>query len=111
MSKKTSDWHIPSDWAALLSLPTTAILAACLLAALNFLKTEDTVVLFYTALGTGSLGSLLLFFARLPLYQQRRFWTFGPRELPVFNRKLYWLAYVFVAASVLLLLIILCGTE
>jgi hypothetical protein len=52
------------------------------------------------------LGIFLLFFSRLPLYRQRRFWTFGPRELPAFNRKLYWLAYLFFVASILLLLTI-----
>jgi len=108
MSKKQSDWHIPADWVALFfiyfGVPLIAIGASCLLPSLNFLKTRDTVVLFYAALGAGSLGSILLFFARLPLYRQHRFWTFGPHELPAFNRKLYWLAYLFVVASALLFL-------
>jgi|SRR5580692_1023132 hypothetical protein len=108
MSKRASDWHVPADWAALLSfhliIPVIAIIASCLLPSLSFIKSQNAVILFYAALGAGSLGSILLFFARLPLYRQRRFWTFGPRELPAFNRKLYWLAYLFVVASVLLLL-------
>lgn len=108
MSKKASSWNFPADLAALfkfdLILPIIAIGVACLLSLFNFLKTEDAVILFFVALGTGSLGIFLLFFARLPLYRQRRFWTFGPRELPAFNRKLYWLVYLFVVTSVLLLL-------
>jgi hypothetical protein len=115
MSKKSSNWYIPPDWAALLSvqlvIPIIAIVASCLLPSLNFLKTRDAIVLFYAALGTGSVGSILLFFARLPLYRQRRFWTFGPRELPSFHRKLYWLAYMFVVISILLLLIVWAKTK
>ncbi|MDD5138657.1 MAG: hypothetical protein PHY43_00170 [Verrucomicrobiales bacterium] len=110
MSKKVSDWHVPADWMALFGIyfgiPIIAIGVSCLLPSLNSLKSRDLADLFYTALGTGCLGSVLLFFARLPLYRQRQFWTFGPRELPSFNRKLYWLAYLFVVASVLLFSIV-----
>jgi hypothetical protein len=110
MSKKSSDWYIPADWAfqfsLLIVIPVTTILAGVLLPALSFLKTTDAFILFYTALGIGALGSILLFFARLPLYRQRRYWTLGPRELPNLHRKLYWLAYIFVAACVLLLTIV-----
>jgi hypothetical protein len=108
MSKKTTNRNFPADLAALfkfdLILPIIAIGATCLLSLLNFLKTESAIILFYVALGIGSLGIFLLFFARLPLYRQHRFWTFGPRELPSLNRKLYWLSYLFVVASVLLFL-------
>jgi hypothetical protein len=110
MSKKLSDWYVPPDWvfqfSLLLVIPGIAILAGIFLPVLSFIKNKDALILFYVALGTSSLGSILLFFARLPFYRQRRFWTFGPRELPAFNRKLYWLAYLFVIASVLLFLIV-----
>lgn len=84
-------------------IPVIAILAGVLLPVLSFLKTADAIILFYTALGTGVMGSMLLFLARLPLYRQRRFWTFGPGALPQFHRKLYWLAYVAVVAALSLL--------
>jgi hypothetical protein len=110
MSKKASRRNFPEDLAALLSfdliLPIIAIGAGCLLSFFSFLKNENAIILFYAALGIGSVGILLLCFARLPLCQQHRFWTFGPYELPSFNRKLYWLAYLFVATNVLLCLII-----
>ena len=86
--------------------PVIAILAGVLLPVLSFLQGTDVIILFYTALGTGVMGSILLFLARLPLYRQRRFWTFGPSALPQFHRKLYWLAYVAVVAALLLLGII-----
>src|SRR5271154_2535029 len=108
MSKKTTNRNFPADLAALfkfdLVLPVIAIGASCLLSLFGFLKTENAIILFYAALGIGVFGILLLFFARLPLYRRHRFWTFGPRELPSLNRKLYWLSYLFVVASILLFL-------
>jgi hypothetical protein len=108
MSKKMTNRNFPADLAALfkfdLVLPLIAIGASCLLSLFGFLKTENAIILFYAALGIGALGIFLLFFARLPLYRQHRFWTFGPRELPSLNRKLYWLSYLSVVASVLLFL-------
>jgi predicted membrane channel-forming protein YqfA (hemolysin III family) len=110
MSKKASNRNFPADLAALfkfdLILPVIAIGASCLLSLFHFLKTEDAIILFVVALGIGFWGIFLLLFARLPLYRQHRFWTFGPRELPSFNRKLHWLAYLFVVTSVLLFLIV-----
>jgi hypothetical protein len=106
MSKKSSDWYIPPDWSLFLVIPTITILAFVLLPALSFLKAADALNLFYSGLGIGSLGIVFLFFARLPLYRQHRFLVFGPRELPAFHRKLYWLAYLFVVTSVLLLTVV-----
>jgi hypothetical protein len=110
MSKKSSDWYISPDWIAqfslLLIIPTIAILASILLPVLSSLKAADALNLFYSGLGIGSIGIMLLFFARFPLYRQRKFLAFGPRELPAFHRKLYWLAYLLVVASVLLLAVV-----
>jgi hypothetical protein len=103
MSRKTSDWYFPPDLMILFVIPIIAILAGVLLPVLSYLKTTDAIILFYTALGTGVMGSMLLFLARLPLYRQRRFWTFGPSALPTFYRKLYWLAYVAIVTALLLL--------
>jgi len=107
MSKKSSDWYVPLDWIFLFGwmviLPVTAILASMLLPILAQLKTANILCLFWGGLGLGLLGIILLFFARLPLYRQSRFWTFGPGALPAFHRKLYWLAYAVVIAAVLLL--------
>ena len=107
MNGKKSDWYVPPDWACLFGLwfvlPAEVILASCLLPALAQLKEANAVDLFYSGLALGCFGIVLLFLARLPLYRQRRFWTFGPSALPNFHRKLYWLAYLFVVASVLLL--------
>ncbi|HTQ51831.1 MAG TPA: hypothetical protein VMJ12_14060 [Candidatus Acidoferrales bacterium] len=115
MGKKSSVWYIPPDWVLVFSLlfviPAVPVLADTLLPALSLLKTTDAVVLFYVALGFGVTGSILLFFARVPLYRQRGFGTFGPRGLLNFHRKLYWLAYFFVAVCVLLFAIVWLKTK
>ena len=110
MSKKRSDWYLPEEVLGLLStiffVPAIAVLAALLLPAITFLHVADVTRLFSLGLRAGISGIALLFFARLPLYRQRRFWTFGPRELDRFHRRLYWLAYLFVIASILFLVIV-----
>jgi hypothetical protein len=107
MSRKRSDWHIPEDWAFQFGLlgiiPTIAVLAGGLLPALDQLRKANIYNLYWSGLGLGICGGVLLFFARLPVYQQRRFWTFGPSALPSFHRKLYWLAYAVIVAALLLL--------
>lgn len=102
MGKKSSNWYVPPDLAMFLIIPSIAILASMLLPVLAYIQRAEILDLFYVALGLGGAGSILLFFARLPLYRQHRFWTFGPGELPGFHRKLYWFAYLFVITSVLL---------
>ena len=106
--QKYSDWYIPPDWAAILSfhlvIPVIALTAAMLFPLIGWMKCRGEVAVVYcSALALGCVGITLLFFARLPLYRQRRFRTFGPRELDRVHRRLYWLAYVFIAACVLML--------
>jgi hypothetical protein len=107
VSRKSSDWYVPTDWACLFGLwvvlPAEVILASCLLPALAQLKEANVVAVFYSGLAVGCFGIVLLFLARLPFYRQRRFWTFGPSALPNLHRKLYWLAYAAIVATLLLL--------
>jgi hypothetical protein len=67
------------------------------------LQTADLCALYGIGVVAGVLGSVMLFAARLPLYKQRRFWTIGPQQLDRKHRRIYWLAYVFVAASLFVL--------
>jgi len=101
-----SDWYFPPDLALLLAPFILLILSWPFLRLAWELKRAEVLHLYYTALGCGVVGIVLLFFARLPLYRRRRFWTVGPRELDRFHRKLYKLAYVFVVLSILLLLVV-----
>jgi len=107
MSKK-SDWKFPADLAVLSGLPVLVIayLVGSFFSLIDRLNGVNAVALFWTGLGLGSLGVALLFFARLPLYRQRQFLTFGPKALPAFHRKLYWSAYLSILAGMLLLEIV-----
>lgn len=69
-------------------------------------NSDNVASLFWSGLGLGCVGAILLYFARLPLYRQRRYFTFGPKALPPSHRKTYWLAYAFVIASVFLLSVV-----
>jgi hypothetical protein len=106
MKKKSSDWYVPPELGLFLIIPIIAILAGMLLPLLARFKSGDIVGIYYAAIGVGAVGAVLLFFARLPLYRQRQFWTFGPGHLSGIHRKLYWLAYMLIAVSGLLLLLI-----
>jgi archaellum biogenesis protein FlaJ (TadC family) len=110
MSKKSSDWYVPPDIVFLFSiyiaLPIVAAISGVLFPILTRFKTGDLLGVFYLALALGAVGTVLLFFARLPLYRKRQFLSFGPRQLTGIHRKLYWVAYLFVAVSILLLVLI-----
>jgi hypothetical protein len=107
MNKRDSDWYIPPDWLCLLGMSIVplviGLLASMLLPLVVRLKTGDLRALYGVGLGAGVISAVMLFVARLPLYKQRQFWTIGPMQLDRKHRRIYWLAYVFVAASLLLL--------
>jgi hypothetical protein len=103
MSKRNSDWYIPPDWGMFIVIPCIAVLSSMLLPIVAKLQTADMRALYGFGLGAGVIGTVLLFVARLPLYKQRRFWTIGPMQLDRKHRRIYWLAYAFVVASLLLL--------
>lgn len=104
MSKKSSDWYVPPDIAFLLSfyfiLPIILLVSGTMLPLLARFKSGDLAGVFYSALALGAVGTVLLFFARLPLYRKRQFLGFGPGQLDGIHRRLYWVAYLFVAVSV-----------
>ncbi len=110
MSKKSSNWYVPPDIALLFGfffiLPVISAITGMLLPLLARLKSGDLVGVFYSALGLGAVGTGLLFFVRLPLYRKRQFLSFGPGQLYGIHRKLYWVAYVLIAVSILLLVLI-----
>jgi hypothetical protein len=76
MSK--SDWAFPVDLAALISMPIFSILG--ILFAIQIHRTsQGDPTLLVLAVALGLAGACLLFAARLPLYRQRKFFSFGPR--------------------------------
>jgi len=108
---RRSRWYFPPDMAVLLGsfyiiLPIAFFTALFCNHLWGAKRTGDpTLVWFAIALAT--IGAVLLFAARLPLYKQRRFFVFGPRLLDERHRRLYRWAYKFIGASVGLLILLL----
>jgi hypothetical protein len=112
MKKWFKDWSpLPADMLIQVLLPVIfiiiGVLASILLPVLQRVRRADSWSVFGVAVAASIVGVVLLFLARLPLYRQRQFFTFGPRLLDASHRRLYWLAYIFVAVSVFLLLSLL----
>ena len=114
MSKmKKSDWSpLPPDMVALIFSPLIILGVAMLTTSLFWCLLHGGVLeVFAVGIVAGIIGVVLLFLARLPLYRSGQLFTFGPRLLDISHRRLYRWAYAFVAASVLmltLLLVFLC---
>ena len=62
-------------------------------------RTGDTTLL-WIAIGFGTAGVVILFFARLPLYCQRKWLQIGPRGLDGAHRRLYRLAWILIFLSI-----------
>jgi hypothetical protein len=82
------------------AIAVVGVLATTLLPSVTSLRVEAAIKLYWVGVAAGIFGIVLLFLARLPLYRQRRFWTFGPGELDRFHRRLYWLAHLVVLVSI-----------
>ena len=110
MNKKKADepgLRFPPDMAALLGfyfifLPVAAMGSSVFIGLINARNSGDTTLL-WTAIALGAIGTVLLFFAKLPLYRERRYLQIGPRGLAHGHRRLYWWAWFFVAVSIILL--------
>lgn len=96
--------HFPLDLRVLLEPVFFIFLIAVPVAMVVPALQQHEPTLFTVALVLGALGVVLLFLARLPLYRQRRFFTFGPRHLTGGYRRLYYAAYVFIIPCILLLI-------
>ena len=105
--RKLSDWYIPPDILFIYGLTFIAVPIAVLvsmsLPLLSKAKGTGDATLLYVSLAIGTVGILLLFFARLPLYRERRFFTFGSRALDDHHKRLYRWAYRFIGICVFLL--------
>ena len=96
--------NFPPDLAALLA-PYWLLLPLLLISSQLWNWTRTSVVdgdpaLFWIAIGSGAVGSVFLFFARLPLYRKKQFFQIGPRGLDAAHRRLYCQAYILIAISV-----------
>ena len=105
--KKSNGGTFPPDLAAVLAPTLLSIIVLYVSCGIGWAKNSGDRSLLNVALCLGGTGSLLLFVARLPLYRQHRFFTFGPRSLTGIYRKLYYAAYWLIVPSVALLSLLL----
>ena len=109
-TNKKSDWYLPPDWRLLLGLHIIVIplgiIASIFMTALNRTSQGDTSLI-WVALVIGIVGTVLLFYSRLPLYRQHRYLSIGPKELPASHKKIYWLSYGFIGTCIAILISIL----
>ena len=85
------------------------LLAVMILPALNRIRRVDAWSVFGVAVAVALLGVVLLYYARLPLYRQGRFFNFGSHLLDAPHRRLYRVAYCFIFVAVFLLVILLAA--
>lgn len=83
--------HFPLDLALLLGLHwiLIAILGTLIFPSFMAAKNHGNPALVWLGVALGAIGVVLLFFARLPLYQARRFRQIGPRGLDARHKRLY----------------------
>jgi hypothetical protein len=105
-----SDWDIPKDWQAHLALqfglPVILLTMGIFVPAMVNARQGDLTLL-WVAVAFAVTGVALLFFAKLPLYRQGKYLTFGSRAMPRGRRIAYRIAYGFIGASLLLMLLLL----
>ena len=109
-----SDGHIPRDWQFILGLQFVfpiAALAMGLFFPIAARAREGDLTLFWVALAAAIVGIVLLFLAKLPLYRQGRYFSFGPRALPEGRRRVYRTAYAFIGANLFLILSLVAALE
>jgi hypothetical protein len=89
-----------------LSIAFIATLTSQLLSFFTGLSGTSWIWCYAFGLAIASVGVYLILYAKLPLYRQRRFLTFGSRALPESRRTFYRWGYrcVFFAAALLLCL-------
>ncbi len=88
--------------AALIALLTSQVIAF-------FTRLTGTPWIWCYALGlaVAAVGVALIFYAKLPLYRQLRFFTFGSRALPEGRRSFYRWGYYCVSFAIALLVCLL----
>jgi hypothetical protein len=104
-NEKDSYPWLPPDLLLLFG-PLLIAVPAWLLLPIVMRTEQGDPTLLIVVIGLALCGISLLFLARLPLYRQRRFFTFGPGLLDARHRGLYRCAYVFITAAVVLLVVV-----
>ena len=90
-----------------LVIGVSAVLASLVLSFFSRLTGTSWIWCYAAALFVATVGVALIFYAKLPLYRQRRFFTFGSGALPESRRGFYRWGYRSAIFAVALLLCLL----
>ena len=85
-------------------IAVVAIVASQILTFFSRLTGTPWIWCYAISLAVAGVGVSLVFYAKLPLYRQRRFLTFGSRALPESSRSFYRWGYRCILFAVALLL-------
>lgn len=100
---------LSKDWtfftALQFGIPVVLVTSGALLPMLIGARQGDLTLL-WIALASALAGIALLFVAKWPLYHRGRYFTFGSKSVPEGRRPLYRIAYVFIVAGLLLMLLL-----
>jgi hypothetical protein len=107
-NRKPNDWIWPpaDQWITIWGLWINfgiVVLGSQLLWFFSHLTGTRWVLCYVIALIIGTIGASMIFFAKLPLYRERRFFTFGSEALPEQRRPVYRWGYCCVALAIALL--------
>jgi ABC-type branched-subunit amino acid transport system permease subunit len=82
---------------------STIVLVGELVYLFSSLTAARRIECYFGALTIAITGASLIFFAKLPLYRRRRFFTFGSRPLPEDRRPFYRWGYRCLAFAILVI--------
>jgi hypothetical protein len=100
---KNNGWRTFSEHWGFLTVVVVAVLTSQVLDFFTRLSGEPWICFYSIALAIASFGVALIFYAKLPLYRQRRFFTFGSGSLPERRRSFYRWGYGCAVFAVVLL--------
>jgi hypothetical protein len=98
--------NFPADLLAVSGIPVVVVaLVSCWLMSM---RGTTWIVAATVSLIIAAVGAVLIFVAKLPLYRQRRFFTFGIREIPESRHAYYrWGCSLSIVGCVLMILLCL----
>ena len=105
--RQSNGWMTFFEHYWFLVIAVSALVASQLLSFFSRLTGTPWIWCYALALVVAGLGATLIFYSKLPLYRQRRFFTFGSGALPESRRACYRWGYRCAIFAVALLLCLL----
>ena len=92
-------------------IATNAFIGSQVLSFITRFAGTPWIFCYAVAVVASLIGIGLIFYGKLPLYQQRRFFTFGSESIPESRRSFYIWGYRCVIFAVLLFLLLLLSNQ